>query len=334
MDELTKVRISGPGDLVSLVPYLVGFVPHDSLVLVWIEAGRVRLTARMDLAMPHEAMVAQIWRMRDRLPSAEVVVITWGIERARAAVVGERVASVLGSVVLDRVHCDGERWYSLLCEDPDCCPPTGIPVEFDGAAAATAVLAGLGRAETRDAAVAMVGGPVAEDPAVVALVARARRRRAHLVGDARAEVLCDVVRTALAGHGEPAPAVAADLAVLSAGARAAAIMAAMLASREDAHEHVELWSRVVACAPGEVAAGPVAVLGIVAWLAGQGAIATECCERLALLDDDHPLLDPLWSATHDALPPAAWDEVRTAFWEEEACRLGWDGESRGSAAAS
>ena len=43
------LRLRGPADLVAVVPYLLGFQPHESLVLVGLAGTRVAVTARMDL---------------------------------------------------------------------------------------------------------------------------------------------------------------------------------------------------------------------------------------------------------------------------------------------
>ncbi|MGH8861267.1 MAG: DUF4192 family protein, partial [Jatrophihabitantaceae bacterium] len=47
--DLPIVRVSGPADLVQTIPYLLGFHPARSLVLVGLADRRVVVTARMDL---------------------------------------------------------------------------------------------------------------------------------------------------------------------------------------------------------------------------------------------------------------------------------------------
>src|SRR6476469_8558812 len=50
----TVVTARGPADLVAAVPYLVGFVPTDSIVVVSLRGPRLRLglVARLDLPDP------------------------------------------------------------------------------------------------------------------------------------------------------------------------------------------------------------------------------------------------------------------------------------------
>ena len=46
----TVFRVRSPGDLIDLIPYLLGFHPRSSLVLIGLHEGRVAATARADLA--------------------------------------------------------------------------------------------------------------------------------------------------------------------------------------------------------------------------------------------------------------------------------------------
>jgi hypothetical protein len=44
------LRVRGPGDLLQAVPYLLGFHPHASLVLIGLADGHLVVTVRIDLA--------------------------------------------------------------------------------------------------------------------------------------------------------------------------------------------------------------------------------------------------------------------------------------------
>ena len=44
------LRVRGPGDLAQAIPYLLGFHPEQSLVLVGLDRHMVTVTARFDLA--------------------------------------------------------------------------------------------------------------------------------------------------------------------------------------------------------------------------------------------------------------------------------------------
>src|SRR5207244_11973892 len=44
------LRVAGPADLLQAVPYLLGFHPQTSLVIVGLHAARLVVTVRLDLA--------------------------------------------------------------------------------------------------------------------------------------------------------------------------------------------------------------------------------------------------------------------------------------------
>src|SRR5215207_9583418 len=44
-----RITLSRPGDLLGVVPYLVGFHPEESVVAVMLRSGRVVLTIRVDV---------------------------------------------------------------------------------------------------------------------------------------------------------------------------------------------------------------------------------------------------------------------------------------------
>jgi hypothetical protein len=53
-----------------------------------------------------------------------------------------------------------------------------------------------------------------------------------------------------------------------------------LMSPSNAEDHVRLWGAVVAHVPPTLAAAPLCLLGMAAWVSGAGALLNCCCERL------------------------------------------------------
>jgi Domain of unknown function (DUF4192) len=149
-------RLSSPSDIVDAVPYLVGFQPENSLVVLSLrgERNRLGLTARVDLPAAAAANVCARefvgYLKRDHAARAIVVfyppsigpsypslrpiadALTKQLERARIGVVD--------------VLCvfDG-LWWSLHCTDADCCPPGGTPVIRGTTSVAAAVMTAAGR---------------------------------------------------------------------------------------------------------------------------------------------------------------------------------------------
>lgn len=174
----TSSRISGPAELLQAVPYLLGFHPSSSLVLVGLDAGRLVVTARLDLADARRGLVPQALAAMVRGGSTSFVALVYDDDIDDAAAgyddldhddgidyddgiedpdIGEllspdvavRVARAIDAVrarLLDIIVVSGGRWWSYGCIDPECCPPHGreIPAtrsEFAAAATFDGVVA-------------------------------------------------------------------------------------------------------------------------------------------------------------------------------------------------
>ncbi|WP_062303577.1 DUF4192 family protein [Demequina subtropica] len=171
--------ITGPGELASLVPSLIGFDPAESLVAVLIrERGELGALLRWDerdlLGEDGEevAHALAVHAMREGARRAVVLAYTEDADLALAAIdlavraLEERVASVEAWVVLDG------RYFSPGCEDPWCCPPGGRPVP------------GAARAAAGEVRVRRDPGPSRAPAAQRRLAARAARRwEARAAGD-------------------------------------------------------------------------------------------------------------------------------------------------------
>ena len=155
------LRLGGAADLIAATPYLVGFHPHESLVLVALDSENlVIFTARVDLAdAGHLECLDAVRAAVLDSGAAALVALIFADE---ALEVPERVAEAVDTVlaleartateVLDVVVCDGHRWRSVLCSDPTCCPADGQPLPPPGssAVAASATVAGLVALPTRE----------------------------------------------------------------------------------------------------------------------------------------------------------------------------------------
>ena len=50
-----SIRLSDPSELIAAVPHLLGFHPHDSVVLLALHGRNLGLTLRTDLVAPDQA---------------------------------------------------------------------------------------------------------------------------------------------------------------------------------------------------------------------------------------------------------------------------------------
>lgn len=187
--EPARLSVRSPADMVAAVPYLLGFHPADSVVVVAVRGRRVVFAARGDLPAPGAdpgpaaRHLAQVVAQQD---ADAATVVGYG-PAARVTGVVDAIGDALtaaGLVVLDALRVTEGRWFSYLCVEPSCCPPEGTP--YDPAASqvsAAAVFAGQVALPDRAALAAQVSpldGPVRL--AMRRATGRARLRLAALTG--------------------------------------------------------------------------------------------------------------------------------------------------------
>ena len=152
------MRLSGPASLVSATPYLVGFVPERSLVLVALDqtAPRARVvgSARVDLEPDPVPSLRAFARQAAERGSGGVMLLVYDDLSSGHALphreLVDRVESLLadqGLRLLDALQVREEesvwRWWSYLCTDESCCPAAGLTVARSSAIDAEAVGRGL-----------------------------------------------------------------------------------------------------------------------------------------------------------------------------------------------
>jgi hypothetical protein len=72
---------------------------------------------------------------------------------------------------------------------------------------------------------------------------------------------------------------------------------------------VALWTDLLRRAPDDVAASAAAVLGMAAWVAGQGALAWCAVDRAEAATPGNSLARLVADLLVAAVPPSAWEEV-------------------------
>jgi hypothetical protein len=173
--EPVVVRVGALSDVVSAIPHLLGFQPAESLVAVSLRGRRMRMafTMRIDLPMSPESFDDVVERTAKAMTKDGARAVLLAVFTAEPP--GDRGMpnADLVDAVEDRLSvpvrdamlvADGRAW-SYRCDDPDCCPPDGTPLDpaTPGAVALSAAHAMRGRAILPDrdsvvATVAPVGG--------------------------------------------------------------------------------------------------------------------------------------------------------------------------------
>lgn len=118
------------GDLFAMLPALFGFHPRESLVAITTYGERHRLGFRLRVDLPDgadvEAVVEQVAHyLRLQKPDGLVLLAI----SAHAEPAGELVHAVAAKMddipLIEAARGDGERFWSYLCDDQECCPSSG-----------------------------------------------------------------------------------------------------------------------------------------------------------------------------------------------------------------
>lgn len=300
-----RLSVRDLDDLVGVVPYLIGFHPEESLVVLILSGGRVELTARVDLRPISEpSALAEFWsRLELRFPLAEPWFLTFSADRELSWSVLESCAQLVGEDRLGRVVAVlGSHWEA---DRPG--GPSGA-VRASSSAAQAALLGLPARSSRRELA-ALVVGPddlsaehLAERFACLADFLDRRGLRA------KRAILDRLVR-------EPAP-LSEDDAVLAAilvsePVRQVAVLRRL--SAQNAEQQVDLWVSVLNRTLAPYRPGPLGLLGMSAWLTGNGALMTICLEQLDDVDPFGPLATLLDWLNLRVLPPDSWPTHRHAL---------------------
>lgn len=185
------LSVREPRDVVALVPYQLGFVPQDSLVMVAFggPAGELGLVLRVDLADvvggdPRRADEVATYLETDGADRAVAVVY---LDDPLAGAPGwlEVLDDALAARGVDLVDCwqvDRTAFRSLLCRGQGCCPAQGWPLEHAESSVVSAHMVGLGRSPAATRAQLLPDLTPAPQAARRRVAGRVRRATAAPVG--------------------------------------------------------------------------------------------------------------------------------------------------------
>ncbi len=332
MDSLSSspssvLSLQSPADMLAAIPYLFGFHPADSLIVLGLRAGRVIFQVRVDLPGPGEVIscakrVAEIVA-RQRVTRA--LLAAYGTEQA-----ADPVLTATGRELRRRridvpeaLRATDGKYYSITCRNPQCCDPGGMPYDVStSVVAATATAVGLSAVAQRSDVAARLD-PIGGRAALA-------MRDAALRADMR---LCALVAEPGNVHNPDAIVAAGieavDRAIVQFTCRGAldddelawlGLLLVNVAVRDHAWErvgedltlHVNLWTDVVRRIEPELAAPPATLLAFAAWRSGGGAIASIAVDRALDVDPTYTMARYLLMAFEHGLSPTEYAEMLEA----------------------
>ncbi|TDC81230.1 DUF4192 domain-containing protein [Micromonospora sp. KC606] len=319
-----RLTVRSPADLIAAVPYLLGFHPADSVVVVAMRGRRIVFAARADLP---ERGADQQWPARHlgdvltRQNAEAATVLGYGpADRVTPTVDAVRDAlSSAGLAVLDALRVTEGRYWSYLCEGVECCPPDGTPYDPGSSqVTAAAVFAGQVALPDRAALTAQVTPGDGHDAAAM--------RRAGVRAERRLLAVLDQASAADLLNGRAVRAAGADALRVALrrqrwGERLSddevawlTLLLTHLSVRDHAWERTDgrdedigLWSDVLRRAEEELIAAPASLLAFAAWRAGQGALAAVALERALAVHPDYSLAQLLDDLLRRGVPPSELD---------------------------
>lgn len=320
-----------PVDLLAVVPYLIGFHPDDSVVMLTLADAATPTSptrpecfhVRVDLpVVEHEqrAVAALLRDVAGRHQVAAVGLVLYTDDAAAARCFAALAVPALlaaGIEVVDVLRADGERYFAA--DDPE---SPGTPYDLAAHPYTTAaVVAGRVAHESRDALADSLVGTDSEDADAVGAAAaevvdellvagRAGRSLTRLLSG-QARWLRDVIGCCLDWDAPPTAADAGRMLVLVSFEALREVAWAEM-TRRNAGLHVDLWRGLVRRAPEDLRSGVAALLGFSAWLAGDGALAWCALDRCFEGDPDDQLGQYVASLVDSATPPTVWAPIPVA----------------------
>ncbi len=315
-----RIKAHDPADVLSVVPYLLGFHPSESLVMVLLRKRQIELTARIDLAAAAETdqLIAQLTFIARQHQAEGLIFIGYSEEPDQANAVLDVVVDGLAEFgVVDALYADGERWWSRMCARDGCCPADGNHYDIHSSRmAAEAVFAGLSAVPGRGDKADQLQAPApAEAESLRGLFDQTAKEIAPLSAFQREQLIGSIVDQYCAVPQELADDLCVQLAVLAADIKVRDVAWARM-TRAEANLHQNLWSQVVRRTVPPFQSAPVCLLGLAAWIGGDGALQVMCIERALEINPDYSLGWLLEDINLRAAPPSLWDQMAEEMRQE------------------
>lgn len=309
-------------DLITAIPFLIGFHPTDSIVLISIKDSAIGLAMRIDLPTQLESDQIDLLAHHFLREESEAALIVAYMPEHRND--GDSILISLGAGLIrngvdiqESIVVQSGRYRSIICRDVSCCPPTGkVMPEIDGSEiAAEHVVAGIPMPYQN---ISQLIETLSADPSSLTLAwvsevsdfafndedpnAAALRRD----GVDTMDLLLDDFRM---GYGATNRTLVArmigrmnDLQVRD---------YAMGVHSEDTYDlYFMMWRELLRLAPVGYVAPIACIVGAMAYEGGDGALAQKALDRALEDDQNYPLAALLRRVFNAGWPPESFSSMR------------------------
>ena len=125
--------LTSPHDLLAAIPFLIGYHPEDSLVVVSIKDNAVGMAMRIDYpvdipAGAYDLLASHL--QRDRATGALLIAYVPTGRTDGQSVLSDADAALkrIGITTEESLLIQSGRFRSVLCQDQSCCPAEGNPI--------------------------------------------------------------------------------------------------------------------------------------------------------------------------------------------------------------
>ena len=302
----TRVRCGGPGDALDAIPWMLGFVPTESLVMLGLCGPRLQFgpVLRLDLHDPEidEVIIAELLEIIvGRNVCDQVILVVYTdrgssdplalLPRQALLQAASTRFEAVGIGVRDAVVARHGRWWSLLCDDPLCCAPEGTAIAHEIPSAIELAYRSAGVIPPMPSREALVDSLRLRPAAAVEVeLGRLAALGPGFQSGSLETQLRDIVGRDLGRRGaqplEPAVIALLIFLVQHVAVRDAATE---LPYAGELAAAVALWREVYVATPEHYRPQVGAVLAVLAWEAGASALAACACESVLALDPGHKL---------------------------------------------
>ena len=313
--------LTSPHDLLAAIPFLIGYHPENSLVLVALKDDTVGMAMRVDMPTdiaPESYDLLASHFVREASEAALLVAYVDAQTDPEPVLINTSAALLRAGISIKEslIVSDG-RYRSMLCHDSECCPPLGSPIpDIDSSRiAAEHVIAG------HPMPFANVSGLVQSIAALPSAMEESWQREVQefwVEGDSEnlldlqrdgATALIDLAGEYTQGRGAEDRELAARVI-----GRLSDIQVRDFAlgshNDETADAYWQMWRDLLLIAPRGFVAPTASIFAALAYERGEGALAHKALDR-ALADDERYSLALLLRRVFTAgWPPQSFSAMR------------------------
>ena len=289
--------LTSPHDLIAAIPFLIGYHPVDSIVVVSIKDNCIGMAMRVDYPtdLPASAYDLLASHLQREGSTGALLVAYLPKDRSDGEVVLSDLAAAMeriGVNVDESLHIQEGRYRSTLCSDVQCCPPSGreLPAIDSSRIAIEHVVAGRAMPFANIEALTESISPlvISEDEIWISRVAKfavsdKAKNSTQLQRDGATAVIDLAGEFALGRGGEDLELVARVIGRLS----DIQVRDFALGSHtdEDIDTYFLMWRQLMRMAPVGYVASIASLFAALAYESGDGALAHRALDR-ALADSN------------------------------------------------